>query len=365
MTDSTNFEEVMFGDKTARWFQVAARNGVAQGLEDKISRILVVQPTGTGKTLSAALIFADERVHRALGVPIGQKAKILFIAHKSRLLTQAERAYAAASNFEIITQSAFSDLPVDLDWDLCCIDEAHHEAMSSIQYQLEKLGDKPIVGLTATPDRADGCLIKFELIIEPISRQESVEQGMLAETEVYTFIGSSDKNKVPMIKRMIKNYGDNMDQTMIFVRTQAEVRELTSWINENGHTAVAILGQNDKECNKLIDSFGEGEFKFIVNCNKINEGVDVKGCSDVILGRTFGSYPQLNQVIGRAARPDCECRIWEIINPLSGRNLDTTVVVGTPASHKLISTKAGKFVEFEFGNTTHVDAFGSGITMGI
>ena len=43
-----NFEEVIFGDKTARWFQVAARNGVASALERGINRILVVQPTGTG-----------------------------------------------------------------------------------------------------------------------------------------------------------------------------------------------------------------------------------------------------------------------------------------------------------------------------
>ena len=353
-----NFEEVIFGDKTARWFQVAARNGVASALERGINRILVVQPTGTGKTVSAAIIFADERIHRALGVKKGKKARILFIAHKNRLLTQAEREYATASNFEIILQSAFTDIPEDVEWDMCCIDEAHHEAMSSIQYQLEQLGDKPIIGLTATPDRADGCLIKFEAIIEPISREEAVAQGMLAETELNTFIGSADRNKVPMLKRMIEAYGDEMGQTMVFVRTKAEVRELTDWINEEaGYDAVSILDQSDKVCNQLIDDFGDGEFQFIVNCNKINEGVDVKGCTDVLLGRTFGSYPQLNQVIGRAARPDCECRVWEIVNPLSGRNLDTTVVVGTPAKHRLISTKGGEFVEHTFEVVTRMDPF--------
>ena len=55
-----NFEEVIFGDKTARWFQVAARNGVASALERGINRILVVQPTGTGKTVSACLLYTSD-----------------------------------------------------------------------------------------------------------------------------------------------------------------------------------------------------------------------------------------------------------------------------------------------------------------
>jgi hypothetical protein len=56
----------------------------------------------------------------------------------------------------------------------------------------------------------------------------------------------------------------------------------------------------------------------------------------------------LNQVIGRTARPDSESVVWEFIDPLSARNLDTTVVVGKPAGHYLHYRRAGKWVEREF-----------------
>ena len=112
--------------------------------------------------------------------------------------------------------------------------------------------------------------------------------------------------------------------------------------------AVAILDQSDNELNDLLNQFSAGKVQILLNCNKINEGVDVRGCTDVFLGRSYGSYPQLNQVIGRASRPDSPCNVWELINPLSGRNLDTTVVVGMPERHRLISKRKGKWVEHEF-----------------
>jgi superfamily II DNA or RNA helicase len=369
------FETEMFGAIEARWYQVATLHRVEECLEEGVMRILVHQPTGCGKTLTSGLIFSSDRVRRALGIKTDRPLNLLFIAHKHRLLTQAEETYASASNVNFMAQSAFQDIPDDLEWDIACIDEAHHEAMTSIQYQLEKLGDKPIIGLTATPDRADGLLIKFEEIVCPISREKAVEEGWLAPTFLNSVIDTPQTNKVPALIRLFDHYGHEMGQTMIFVRTKREVRELTAYLNErfaapstNMFTklrsrapAQAILDQSEREVNDILNAFSDGHIQFIVNCNKINEGVDVKGCTTVVLGRQFGSYPQLNQVIGRAARPDSDCNVWELINPLSGRNLDTTVVVGTPERHRLISTSRGEYVEQEFEYVTKQQVFNSGI----
>jgi len=117
--------------------------------------------------------------------------------------------------------------------------------------------------------------------------------------------------------------------------------------------------------NILLDQFSEGAVQFIVNCNKINEGVDVKGCTDVLLGRQFGSYAQLNQVIGRAARPDSPCNVWELINPLSARNLDTTVVVGTPEFHRLVGKEGGQWVERQFNYVQHRTNKQLGVATGV
>ncbi len=355
------FETEMFGKVEARWYQVATLHAVEDALERGINRILVHQPTGCGKTLTSGLIFSSDRVRRFLGITSDRPLRLLFIAHKHRLLTQAEELYADASNVEFIAQSAFQRIDDDLEWDISCIDEAHHEAMLSIQYQLDKLGDKPIIGLTATPERADGMLIKFEEIIAPISRMQAVEEGWLAPTFLNSVIDTPTPNKTDALKRLINEYGHEMGQTMIFVRTKIEVREVTHYLQKLNYEAHSILSQSEREVNDLLNRFSAGEVQFLVNCNKINEGVDVIGCSTVILGRQFGSYPQLNQVIGRAARPDCDCNVWELINPLSGRNLDTTVVVGTPERHRLISTVKGKYVEHEFDYVSQEQVFSSGI----
>jgi len=358
----------MFGDKLVRWYQIAARHAVEQHLlEDPCGRILVVLPTGAGKTLTSGLIFSSGLVRKALGVH-NRKLRLLFIAHKHRLLTQAEREYADAEGVEFIPHSAFQDLPPELlkdGWDITCIDEAHHEAMSTIQYHLEKLGDHPIIGLTATPNRADGCLIKFDRIVNPISREQAVAEGHLAPTHIHTFVDVPSKEKVDVLSDIFENYSHQMGQTMVFVKTKKEVRAIVTVLMNLGYVAVGILEQSEAELNGILDKFSVGEIQFVVNCNKINEGVDVKGCTDVILGRQFGSYPQLNQVIGRASRPDSDCNVWELINPLNGRNLDTTVVVGTPESHRLVSKEGGRWIERQFDYVTHRTNKQIGVASGI
>lgn len=361
---SHDYEVEMFGAMEARWYQIATLHAVEDSLERGVKRILCVMPTGAGKTLTSGLIFNSTRVRKALGISGKDPLRLLFVAHKHRLLTQAERTYADDANIEFIPQSAFTDIPEGLEWDLACIDEAHHEAMASIQYQLERMGEKPIIGLTATPDRADGCLIKFEDIHSPISREQAVQEGFLAPTFLNSIIDTPARDKTAALMRLFDAYAPEMEQTMVFVRTIREVRTMTEYLNSIGYKAEAILSQSEKEVDNLLDRFSNKKFQFVINCNKINEGVDVKYCSSVVLGRQFGSYPQLNQVIGRAARPDSDCNVWELINPLSGRNLDTTVVVGTPERHRLISTVQGEYVEQDFNYVTHERVFNSGLSFG-
>jgi len=352
MTDQTT---EYYGDQELRWFQIAARNGIVQALQRGIRRILVEMPTGSGKTTMIASSLNHPDIRQALNITGERPLQVLFVAHKHRLLTQAERTFAASSNVNLISHSMFSDIPqevIDAGWDIAVLDESHHEACSSFQYQLELLGNTPIVGMTATSDRADGCLIKFEIIINPISREQAVEEGWLAETNLNTIVDTPAKDKTEVTKMIIDEFGYEFGQTMMFFRTKREVTTITNYLNDKGYRAVAILNMSEKDLDKTLDAFSAGEYQFILNCNKINEGVDVTNCTDVYLGRQFGSYPQLNQVIGRAARPDSECNVWELINPLSSRNLDTTVVVGTPATHRLISKKRGKWIQQVFDYTT-------------
>lgn len=339
-------ETLYFGDKAIRWYQHAAINESIQAIYDGYKRICVVMPTGAGKTITMACLLGDPKLKEYLGIT-DRNIRVLFVAHNHRLLTQAERTFANDHHIDIITQSMQSEIP-DIQYDIVVLDEAHHEACITFQYRLEQTNPNIIlIGTTATPSRHDGSLIKFEYFVEPISRHEAVQQGYLAETNLYTFVDGSERSKAEIVIDILDSYIDQMKGTLIFVRTKAEARMIDSHLSKLGYKSVAILDQKKDEVNSLLDQFSSGDIQFIISCNKLGEGVDITGAESLIIGRTLASYPLLNQYIGRAARPDCDCNIYEIVNPLASDNIDTTVVTGTPASHKLIYQQKGKWVEEE------------------
>lgn len=355
-TSSDEFIQEFFGVKELRWFQIAARNQCIKYVEAGAKRIMIVQPTQTGKTVTIACSLTHPDMRKALGVSCNRPLRVLFVAHTHRLLTQADQTFADENNVHLIPQSMMSDIPqsvLDEGWDVTVLDECHHEACSSFQYHLEQLGNKVVIGLTATPTRADGCVIKFDHIIDIISREQAVLEGILAPTHIHTFVDSPAKSKVDVITDIVENYGSQMGQTMMFVKSIREVKELTKIIRELGYITIGLTGQSQRELDVLLNKFSEGMIQFVISCDKVGEGVDVSGCDTVFLGRTFGSYTMLNQRIGRASKSDSECHVWELVNPLSGTNLDTTVIVGTPESHRLVSKEGGKWVERHFDYVTH------------
>ena len=367
----------LFGNKEIRWYQIATRNAVIDAFRRGVRRVLIGSPTGTGKTIISAITLNSPELHEVLGID-DRPLRVVFLAHLSRLLTQAERTFADGMNVELRLQTPFTKIPQeDIDWcDLIVMDEAHHEAMMSVQYQLDEMTRVPILGMTATPERADGMMIKFEEIINPLSREQAVEEGWLAETSIWSIIDLSGRDKTSIVKDVLSNYADIMGPTIVFMRTRREAQAIHDHIISLGYTSEVLLHQNDREVNRILDDMAAEKLQFVVNCAKIGEGVDVPICTTVLLGRQIASYPLLNQIIGRAARPDSPCQVFEMINPLAGSNLDTTVVVGTPKQHLLCELKSSpdrmvsgfdnrnaEFKEREFDYTGHHTGMISGLTM--
>jgi len=366
--NSEEFINDMYGDKELRYFQRAAINQTADLLTKGTKRILIKLATGTGKTITIAAAMSDPQIRSALGIKDGRKLRVLFVAHMHRLLTQAENAFVDDYNVEFIPQSLMSAIPQDVldkGWDVCVLDECSREGCTTFQKQLEHLGDGIIIGLSATPERADGLLVKFEEIVETISREQAVAEGFLAPTKIHSFIDVSSKDKTNVLSDILKEYSHEMGQSLIFVKTKKEVVNIAILLRDMGYKVIGLLNQNGKDVDTILDKFSAGEIQFIINCNRLNEGVDVKGCTDVILGRQFGSYGQINQVIGRAARCDSDCNVWELINPLSATNLDSSVVVGTPESHRLVYNESGKWLQKQFDYVTHKTNKQLGISSGL
>lgn len=334
----------LFGDKAVRWFQSAVRAQVRYALKEGFRNILVIQPTGTGKTISSAIILLDEQIRDILGVK-DRAINVLFVSHRHRLLSQAEATYASEEQINVITQTISSDIPVGTEFDLVVFDEAHHEATLSFQMRLEAVCAAPMIGLTATPDRNDGRLCKFEYFIEPITRQEAVEQGFLAETEIHTYVDSPDRSHVDIVLDIIKWQYDQMGQEMIFCRTKEDGLKMLNGIRAMGYTAELLVDISETELNKQLARFETRKYQFAISCMKLGEGVDVKGCEGVIIARTLKSRGLLNQIIGRAARPDSKCVVREIINPLSSDNISALDIVGVAKMHNFYHKVKGEWRE--------------------
>lgn len=349
-------------------YQKTAVTDIINSIAAKLTtRTMLVMPTGTGKTVVSQLLITDERLQTVLSRNTERKTKrIVYKVHLHRLATQARRRfekfgiqestmqnwlnpeYSTDSAVEVCYQMYSEKIPKDADIDMIIIDECQHEACTTVQEFLLEGGNYPIIGLTATPDRPDNVLLKFDVIVEPITRQEAVDNQFICETDIITIVDTATKNKMSMLVDVLAKFNIEMKQTMIFVRTKKEINIVAEYINNVlGEKAVGL--NDDDDIDNVLDSFGRKEFKYLVSCRKLGEGVDVPGVTDVVFARNIGSMVELNQYIGRAARIDVmECRVWEFVNALSSTNIDSTEVVGIPKSHRIVNRVNGELLVRNF-----------------
>ena len=132
---------------------------------------LVVAATGTGKTILAGL---DYRALRE-SMP---RARLLFIAHRREILEQSRTTFRhilrdgafgelwvagkrpqhwdhVFASIQTLHRSELSHVAVD-HFDVVIVDEFHHAAADSYEAVLSYLQPQYLLGLTATPERADG-----------------------------------------------------------------------------------------------------------------------------------------------------------------------------------------------------------------
>lgn len=136
-------------------------------------RNLVVAATGTGKTVVAAFDY------RRLCEQVGGRPRLLFVAHREEILRQALRTFR-----EVLRDNSFGQLllggiePDGVDhlfvtidslssralltrhgvdyWHLVVVDECHRLAADRFDAFVTQVRPRHLLGLTATPERADG-----------------------------------------------------------------------------------------------------------------------------------------------------------------------------------------------------------------
>lgn len=140
-------------------------------------RNLVVAATGTGKTVVAALDY------RRLCEPEARsRPSLLFVAHRKEILDQSLRTYREVLNdanfgelyvggarperwrhvfasVQSLTSYGVHNISPDA-FDIVVIDEFHHAEAATYRRLIDRLAPRELVGLTATPERADGTDVR-------------------------------------------------------------------------------------------------------------------------------------------------------------------------------------------------------------
>lgn len=318
-------------------FQQTAVSAIVNDFRTNLAgRYLLVIPTGGGKTITAAKA-VRELFHE--GILDFTRDKVMWVAHREELLTQARTAFLmldsrftdctpATPNIEFLMLAGSArHLAASTDIKLIVVDEAHHGAAASYQ-PLFSNTNVGILGLTATPTRHDGKALDFERESYSIGFPDLVNSGVILRPTVHSVAGgrfdisdieSSEElellNNTARNSRIVAALVENWQtftKVVIFVGTTKHAEDLCTLLRHSP------LSQHYPDINFIVGnrnsrgldrkSFLEKERELrrsiIVNVQVLSEGYDDPKINTVVMASPTKSKLVYMQAIGRAIRLD-------------------------------------------------------------
>ncbi|NMP23642.1 DEAD/DEAH box helicase family protein [Sulfobacillus harzensis] len=315
--------------------QQEALEALSLSRQEGFSKGLVVLPTGLGKTYLAAL-FAKEF------------QRVLFVAHREEILRQAERTFRAVipdksiARYDGHQREEGGDLVFasvytlaakrhrerfnPARFDLIVVDEFHHAAARSYQALMQYFRPQYLLGLTATPDRADNkdvyALCDGNLVYQ-VSLSEAINRGWLAPFSYFGVADPIDYTQVTwrgthydegeLTKAQLQGrYGDTVvdawmryhgQRTLVFCSSRSQSRYLAERLRDAGVRALHVDGMTTAgERRRAVSQLFEGAVDVICSVDLFNEGVDIPAVDTILLARPTDSMVVFLQQIGRGLR---------------------------------------------------------------
>jgi len=330
-----------------------------QGVDDTVSFLfkekghpLLVTPTGTGKSVIAAVLM--NRIF-----DIMPSAKVLLLSHNRELVSHDYQAFrkffpdietgvysAGLKRKELNRSATFASVQSLLNVvdrlqpvNIVIIDEAHMVPVKQetsyrtiIDKLLQKNPKMRVIGLTATPYRLNSGLLTagenrlFTDISYEYSILDAIEDGYL--TPIVPPRGTRFKLELPKLRAgaksdNLKKQSDvaNSDEKikMAIEETIAEAGDRKSWLvfcssiehaentarilNEYGIKSAAVHGKiSGEEYQKRISKFKSGEYTALTNVELLTTGFDHPAIDLIVMLRATASAVLYVQIIGRALR---------------------------------------------------------------
>ncbi|WP_132063761.1 DUF3427 domain-containing protein [Dietzia maris] len=310
-------------------------------------RNLIIAATGTGKTVVAAFDY-----QRMCDPSTGLYPTLLFVAHRKEILTQALATYRS-----VLRDPNFGELLVGGDrpsrgihvfasiqsisrggrsgispsWDVIVIDEFHHAEAATYQHLLENYEASELLGLTATPERADGVDVsKFfggRTAVE-LRLWDALNQDLLCPFHYY---GISDETDLSTVKWTASGYdptqlsnlytGNDARNALIYRALREKILDakamralgfcvtiehseyMARWFSERGIPAISISANTSREDRESgISDLRAGRINCIFTVDVFNEGVDIPEVDVVLMLRPTQSSTVYIQQLGRGLR---------------------------------------------------------------
>lgn len=299
---------------------------------------LMVAPTGCGKMIIAAEVLrrasakgntALFAVHRREMVQqcseklttMGVQHGLILPGHKPGNM---QRTYVGTVQSYTARQRSGSFDPDNVR--VIVIDEAHHATANTYKALREAYPNAVVVGLTATPTRADGTGLGnvFDELVQCITYSEALERGYLVRPRYYapytpdlanvsTRAGDyaedeleQEMNQPQLVGDIVQHYARHAAdrQGIVFATRVRHSIALAEEFTRAGFSAFHIDGTTPtQERDELMDAFRAGELQVLVNVGVACEGLDVPNVGAVVLARPTKSVSLHMQMVGRALRP--------------------------------------------------------------
>ena len=221
--------------------------------------VMVESPTGSGKTVMGLLLarWAQE----TLGM------RVVWSAMRRNLLAQVERENRERGfGVDLVTVSMFDKRPPQ--GDLLVVDEAQHDATRSMASLHAAVGARKVLGLSATPWRADRLGLCFERVVRDAGIRQLVLDGYLSPFAHYTISRYTPESVAATWLREPDRWG----RTLVFFRTIAECRACAAILEQAGVACEVVTGSSDREAQ--IDRFEAGGCRVILGVAVLAEGFD-------------------------------------------------------------------------------------------
>jgi DNA repair protein RadD len=307
-----------------REYQTKAIDGLRDQLRQH-RRVLLVLPTGGGKTVIFNHIAA-----KATG-------RVLILVHRVELLRQTVDKYGGdigtieagkptPENRVIVgmVQTVVNRLHEIETPSIIIIDEAHHANATTWQ-RIVNNWNSYVIGVTATPCRADGSGLSesFDAMLIGATMNELIEQGYLVRprcfapakidtSEIRIQMGDFHKgdlveaiNKPTITGGVVSHYTKLAEgkTAVVFCISVQHAVDVAEAFNKAGHNAAAIYGNMPSdERDRIVSELGKS-VRVLCSCDLISEGFDVPNIGAAILLRPTQSKGLFLQQVGRALRP--------------------------------------------------------------